>query len=187
MMTSIPHHGRADSQLWVTRLATTMLTRRVADVDWLLTVPLLLIEIVLVMGLDEDETFNRCCTLGVSSALMIAFGYPGETSGDVGKRWVFWCISMTPFCYIVYTLFIGLAEAQASQDARAPRRGSLRLRKLDRLGTELRGRVALGNRLLHARGDEGDSARHQGQEGQHTSELHGVFGMHRLAEWENLP
>merc|ERR1719331_2717230 len=56
-------------------------------VDWLLTVPLLL----------------------------IAFGYPGETSGDVGKRWVFWCISMTPFCYIVYTLFIGLAEAQASQ------------------------------------------------------------------------
>merc|ERR1711885_99041 len=84
-------------------------------VDWLLTVPLLLIEIVLVMGLDEDETFNRCCTLGISSALMIAFGYPGETSGDVGKRWVFWCISMTPFCYIVYTLFIGLAEAQANQ------------------------------------------------------------------------
>merc|ERR1712146_611341 len=37
------------------------------------------------------------------------------TSGDVGKRWVFWCISMTPFCYIVYTLFIGLAEAQANQ------------------------------------------------------------------------
>merc|ERR1712147_373546 len=33
----------------------------------------------------------------------------------VGKRWVFWCISMTPFCYIVYTLFIGLAEAQANQ------------------------------------------------------------------------
>merc|ERR1719258_515084 len=84
-------------------------------VDWLLTVPLLLIEIVLVMGLDEDETFNRCCTLGISSGLMIAFGYPGETSGDVGKRWVFWCISMTPFCYIVYTLFIGLAEAQANQ------------------------------------------------------------------------
>merc|ERR1712199_79699 len=25
----------------------------------------------LIMGLDEDETFNRCCTLGVSSALMI--------------------------------------------------------------------------------------------------------------------
>merc|ERR1711968_4751 len=84
-------------------------------VDWLLTVPLLLIEIVLVMSLDEDETFNRCVTLGTCAALMIAFGYPGETSSDSGKRWVFWCISMTPFCYIVYTLFIGLAKAQADQ------------------------------------------------------------------------
>merc|ERR1711937_788191 len=40
-------------------------------VDWLLTVPLLLIEIVLVMKLSESETFSRCCTLGVSSALMM--------------------------------------------------------------------------------------------------------------------
>merc|ERR1711988_1538406 len=45
-------------------------------VDWLLTVPLLLIEIVLVMRLSEAETFNKSCILGVSSALMIAFGYP---------------------------------------------------------------------------------------------------------------
>merc|ERR1712070_1314538 len=43
-------------------------------VDWFLTVPLLLIEIVLVMRLSEAETFQRCCTLGVSSALMIANG-----------------------------------------------------------------------------------------------------------------
>merc|ERR1711871_1800073 len=53
-------------------------------VDWLLTVPLLLIEIVLVMKLDEKETFQRSTVLGVSSALMIANGYPGETSGDAG-------------------------------------------------------------------------------------------------------
>merc|ERR1711990_989643 len=38
-------------------------------VDWLLTVPLLLIEIVLVMRLSEEETFQRCPTLGVGSAL----------------------------------------------------------------------------------------------------------------------
>merc|ERR1712023_277301 len=84
-------------------------------VDWLLTVPLLLIEIVLVMGLPADETTRRCTTLGVSSALMIAFGYPGESSGDHGRRWLFWSISMVPFCYIVYTLFIGLKEAQERQ------------------------------------------------------------------------
>jgi len=84
-------------------------------VDWLLTVPLLLIEIVLVMKLSESETFSRCCTLGVSSALMIANGYPGEVTGDPSTRWMFWFLSMRPFCYIVYTLFVGLKESQDNQ------------------------------------------------------------------------
>jgi len=82
-------------------------------VDWLLTVPLLLIEIVLVMRLkDEEETVAKCTQLGISSALMIAFGYPGESSGDATTRWIFWSISMCPFIYIVYQLFVGLKEAQ---------------------------------------------------------------------------
>merc|ERR1711871_1446613 len=81
-------------------------------VDRLLTVPLLLIEIVLVMRLSESETFQRCLYLGVSSALMIANGYPGEVTGNPGTRWIFWFLSMVPFCYIVYTLFVGLKEAQ---------------------------------------------------------------------------
>merc|ERR1712199_133390 len=84
-------------------------------VDWLLTVPLLLIEIVLVMKLSEEETFNKCCTLGVSSGLMILNGYPGEVSGDPSTRWVFWFLSMLPFCYIVYTLFVGLKASQEAQ------------------------------------------------------------------------
>merc|ERR1712130_825853 len=84
-------------------------------VDWFLTVPLLLIEIVLVMRLSEEETFQRCCTLGVSSALMIANGYPGETTAEPGTRWCFWFLSMLPFTYIVYTLFVGLKESQESQ------------------------------------------------------------------------
>merc|ERR1711998_208407 len=84
-------------------------------VDWLLTVPLLLIEIVLVMKLSEEETFQRCVKLGVSSALMIANGYPGEVTGDPGTRWMFWFASMLPFTYIVYSLFVGLKEAQDNQ------------------------------------------------------------------------
>merc|ERR1719498_840001 len=84
-------------------------------VDWFLTVPLLLIEIVLVMKLSEAETFNRCVTLGVSSALMIANGYPGEITADPSTRWLFWALSMAPFTYIVYTLFVGLKESQDSQ------------------------------------------------------------------------
>merc|ERR1712054_387210 len=84
-------------------------------VDWLLTVPLLLIEIVLVMKLSEAETFNRCVKLGVFSALMIANGYPGEVTGDPSTRWCFWFLSMAPFTYIVYSLFVGLKASQDSQ------------------------------------------------------------------------
>merc|ERR1712023_494945 len=85
-------------------------------VDWLLTVPLLLIEIVLVMKLDDAETVRKCTQLGISSALMIAFGYPGESSGDAGTRWVFWSISMCPFLFIVFQLFVGLKGAQDAEE-----------------------------------------------------------------------
>merc|ERR1719311_203667 len=84
-------------------------------VDWFLTVPLLLIEIVLVMKLSEAETFSQSLKLGVSSALMIANGYPGEITADPGTRWVFWALSMAPFTYIVYSLFVGLKASQDSQ------------------------------------------------------------------------
>merc|ERR1712157_284720 len=46
--------------------------------DWLLTVPLLLTEIVLVMNLSASEKASKARNLGVASALMIAIGYPGE-------------------------------------------------------------------------------------------------------------
>lgn len=84
-------------------------------VDWLLTVPLLLIEIVLVMNLPEEETYRRSTILGVASALMIVNGYPGEITSDPHTRWVFWFLSMVPFVYIVYTLFVGLKDSQDSQ------------------------------------------------------------------------
>merc|ERR1712004_671416 len=42
--------------------------------DWLLTVPLLLIEILLVMKLDGDDFSKRAWTLGFGSALMIVSG-----------------------------------------------------------------------------------------------------------------
>merc|ERR1719449_263336 len=46
--------------------------------DWLLTVPLLLIEILLVMRLSEEEYSSKAWTLGLGSALMIVSGYYGE-------------------------------------------------------------------------------------------------------------
>jgi len=86
--------------------------------DWLLTVPLLLIEIILVMKLPADESRSKATSLGVASVLMIILGYPGElvTSADnLGTRWLWWVAAMVPFIYIVYTLLIGLGEATNSE------------------------------------------------------------------------
>merc|ERR1719469_960238 len=51
-------------------------------VDWLLTVPLLLMELILVMGLEAGQTQALAWKLGVSSAMMVALGYPGEIQDD---------------------------------------------------------------------------------------------------------
>ena len=85
--------------------------------DWLLTVPLLLIEILLVMQLPEEEFSGKAWTLGLGSALMIVSGYYGElvVSGDLTPRWVCWFISMLFFLYIVYELLVGLAAATNSE------------------------------------------------------------------------
>jgi len=85
--------------------------------DWLLTVPLLLIEILLVMQLPEEEFSGKAWTLGLGSALMIVSGYYGElvVSGDLTPRWICWGLSMLFFLYIVYELLVGLAAATNSE------------------------------------------------------------------------
>jgi bacteriorhodopsin len=86
--------------------------------DWLLTVPLLLIEIIFCMNLPADEMVALAWKLGVSSGLMIILGYPGEQlieSDALGTRFVFWAAAMMPFLYVVYTLLIGLKGAIASE------------------------------------------------------------------------
>lgn len=84
-------------------------------VDWLLTVPLLLIELILVMRLPADETMRKSVKLGFLAALMVILGYPGEISGDSSSRWMWWALAMIPFLIIVYDLFIGLRNSIASQ------------------------------------------------------------------------
>merc|ERR1712184_113682 len=85
--------------------------------DWLLTVPLLLIEILLVMKLDEATYNIKAKTLGVGSALMITSGYYGElvVTGDLTPRWICWAASMSFFLYIVYELLVGLSAATDSE------------------------------------------------------------------------
>jgi len=86
--------------------------------DWLLTVPLLLIEILLVMKLPAAEFSSKAWSLGLGSALMIVSGYYGElvVTGDLTPRWMCWFLSMGFFLYIVYELLVGLAAATASEE-----------------------------------------------------------------------
>lgn len=87
-------------------------------VDWLLTVPLLLIELILVMGLSRSETVSKSVKLGGAAALMIVLGYPGEVSGGIDStRFIWGALSMIPFLYIVVNLFSGLSESIEKQPA----------------------------------------------------------------------
>lgn len=84
-------------------------------VDWLLTVPLLLIELILVMKLSHEETSSRSIKLGLAAAVMVMLGYPGEISADMTTRLGWWVLSMIPFLYIVYELFFGLRASISKQ------------------------------------------------------------------------
>ena len=84
-------------------------------VDWLLTVPLLLVELILVMKLSHEETSSRSIKLGLAAAIMVILGYPGEISADMTTRLGWWALSMIPFLYIVYELFFGLRASISKQ------------------------------------------------------------------------
>ena len=84
-------------------------------VDWFLTVPLLLVELILVMGLSRQETSSKAIRLGLLAALMVGLGYPGEVSETVSGRWLWGALSMIPFLWIVYELFVGLSRSVESQ------------------------------------------------------------------------
>jgi bacteriorhodopsin len=84
-------------------------------VDWLLTVPLLLIELILVMKLPQAETVTLSWQLGLAAAIMVCLGYPGEIQDNLTVRWFWWACSMVPFCFVVSTLLSGLNDATAKQ------------------------------------------------------------------------
>jgi len=86
-------------------------------VDWLLTVPLLLIEAVAVLALAKNVSNGMAARLGIAAIFMIALGYPGEISNDTGTRLLWGTLSTIPFLYIIYVLWVELGRALASQPA----------------------------------------------------------------------
>jgi len=69
------------------------------------------------MKLSSKETLSKSLRLGGLAALMIVLGYPGEIATEAGTRWLWWSLSMLPFLWIVYELFVGL---KASLDSQPP-------------------------------------------------------------------
>jgi bacteriorhodopsin len=87
--------------------------------DWLLTVPLLLVELVIVMNLGTKQTSAKVIRLGSLAALMIALGLPGQLAETNSVRFFWGALSMVPFLMIIYELLIGLREAINRQPAKA--------------------------------------------------------------------
>ena len=87
-------------------------------VDWLLTVPLLVIELVLVLALAKEKQGGLIAKLGLAAAAMIILGYPGEISMDVGTRALWGFLSTIPFVYIVWVLWTQLGSAMGRQPER---------------------------------------------------------------------
>ncbi len=88
-------------------------------IDWLLTVPLLVAELVAVMSLAPGKKGWMIFRLATAAALMVILGYPGEIAADTGTRALWGFISTLPFVYILYELFIGLGPAIAKETGEA--------------------------------------------------------------------
>ena len=84
-------------------------------VDWLLTVPLLLVEVVAVLALTREVSRSLIMRLVPASAAMIALGYPGEISEVRGDQILFGVLSTIPFLYILYVLFVELGKSLERQ------------------------------------------------------------------------
>lgn len=87
-------------------------------VDWFLTVPLLLVELVAVLNLAKDKSSSMLTRLVIASALMIALGYPGEISRDIPARHFWGILSTIPFTYILYVLWVELGKQLGKESAK---------------------------------------------------------------------
>ena len=86
-------------------------------VDWLLTVPLLLVEVIAVLALTAAVARSLVMRLVPASAAMIALGYPGEISNDQNTQVLYGVLSTLPFLYILYVLFVELSKSLDRQPA----------------------------------------------------------------------
>ena len=85
--------------------------------DWLITVPLLIIELLIVLGVSAELRKKLMTSLIPATVLMIGLGYPGEIAESSGTKWLFWVLAMIPFAYILWTLY---GQLQAASKRETP-------------------------------------------------------------------
>jgi len=93
-------------------------------VDWFLTVPLLLVELVAVMGLARAVQSSLLKRLVPAAAAMIILGYPGDMKMNllyVGDAGLWGALSTIPFLYILYVLFVEIGKSLSSQSEKVQR------------------------------------------------------------------
>ena len=89
-------------------------------VDWFLTVPLLLVEVVAVLALARAVQSSLLKRLVPAAALMIALGYPGDARlenvfGLALHPSVWGLLSTIPFIYILWVLLVELGKSLERQ------------------------------------------------------------------------
>jgi bacteriorhodopsin len=83
--------------------------------DWLITVPMLVAQLVMVLALDSAMTKRLIRRLGGAAAAMVLIGLPGELSDNNSIKLLFWAAGCVPFAYIVYVLYFGMTGSLRRQ------------------------------------------------------------------------
>ena len=115
-------------EVWVGTGETPIVFRYV---DWLLTVPLQIIEFCLILAAIAAVASSVFWRLLIASVVMLVAGYLGEVGGaDSSMLWPYFIIGLLAWFYIIFEIFAGEAsKINASQGTAASQRafGALRL------------------------------------------------------------
>ena len=105
-------------------------------IDWLLTVPLQIVEFYLILAAVTTVAVGLFWRLLGASVLMLVAGYLGEVnSGDSGMLWGLFAVGFAAWLYIVYEIFAGEAsKINAAQGTVASQRAFQALRVIVTFG-----------------------------------------------------
>lgn len=90
--------------------------------DWLITVPLLLVELILVMGLDRAKSRRLISILTIAAVFMLITGYFGEIRREdmelLSGRGIWGFVSTIGFVIILFILFREISNAMKRETGR---------------------------------------------------------------------